>query len=127
MRITVAWVALLIACGGGQGGLGGSGNPPDKLFVELDSSEIENLCEYIASLIDPRTVSCPTGGEQVVAPLDVAECIADLTGDQVTFSTCMVTAGQTEDCLEDIALRTDAEVCNDEQIPASCIPLFQCS
>src|SRR5688572_30658598 len=115
-----ACMALVFACGGGDG-VDGSGVDPDVLLAELEPDESDAICEYQADLVGPpRTIEC-ADGEDVEVDFDVAECAdsLDAIGDEAPD--CTVTVGEFEACIEDLAAFSDDQSCDPEQeLPASC-------
>jgi hypothetical protein len=112
---------LVAACGGGSG----SGVSSGKTLVSLSDSEITDFCEYAVDLAGPeRTVDCGGGVTITIGGGSVAECVTGMQMTQDQFPGCAATVGQAERCAEDMADLTDAQLCSDGPLPASCQPLL---
>jgi hypothetical protein len=105
----------LMACGGG----GDDGVDGDKSITELTEAEISAVCEStLAAQGGPGHVEQCDGYEVEVETQ--AECEASLA--QVPAACSGVTVAEAEACSEDFG----ADLCA-EEIPASCVELFECS
>ncbi len=119
----------LLYCGGGSGGVGGSGVGSNKRVVELNASELLELCEYFSSIKEQpeREIDCGNGSTTTVGinPEDVQAEVDDCVADAPTNASCPLTVGQAEGCIEALEGRTDAELCSDDfVIPEECAPVF---
>ena len=117
-----AAMLIVVACGGGSGG-GGSGVPGGKHFVDLDASELDKLCTYMASLLDPRTIECSDGRTITIGTGDVAACVADFMNQQAAFPPCTATVDNVEGCSEGFADQSDAAWCAGT-VPPACAALM---
>jgi hypothetical protein len=114
---------LVAACGGDGSGVSGN-----KTLVSLSDGEITDVCEYTVDLAGPkRMVDCGGGVTVTVGGGSVTECVAGLQTIRDLSPSCTATVGQAEACVEDLADLTDAQLCSDGPLPASCLPLFSCS
>lgn len=102
-------VAMAFACGGGDGG-GGSGVDGNKLMVDLDDTELTDICTFQADLVEPREVDCD-GQTITIEPQAVADCVMGLQDTQDAFPDCGVTVSQFEACSSAVAGLSDAEIC----------------
>ena len=109
----------LIACsdsdGGTSGAVGASGVQGSKQFGALSDDEKKMVCDFAAAKLGGygHSVDCGDGSTLDAPYANQAECLADAPAN------CTLTVSQYEQCIND-------QSCTD-QIPASCVPLFQCS
>ncbi len=113
------WLAcvaiLVVGCGGG-----GS----SKRLVDLDQTEVMDLCEdFLVILGPPRTVECGDGLTVFTGGDPVAECIVDFNADYADKPDCPATVADATTCRDAIAGQTDAQICALAP-PDECAPLF---
>jgi hypothetical protein len=123
MKSILLMTALLAACGGGDGNSDGSGVDGGKQIVDLTSTELADVCEYLTMVLPERTISCPEG-PFTVAEGGYAECVDDYGMIASESPDCTLTVSQTEACVEALAAFTDAQWCNLEALPTACMPVF---
>jgi hypothetical protein len=111
VSITVAMV--LGACGGGVDG--------DKKLSELSVSENKDACLELAGDYPEKTVDCGNGVTLTVG-LTAAEC----NDQEVAPATCTATVDDARACTADIYNQSNADLCMDKPLPASCSKLTQC-
>lgn len=124
-RWLVVGILLLgvTACGGD--GSSDSGVAETKRLGKLSNSEIASLCGYLIEVIgEPRAIDC--GDSTVnVGGQNAAECEESFQSARDAAPDCTATVRNAEECFEDIAARTDEQICSGENdMPDSCLPLL---
>lgn len=107
--MNIKWLASAFLCTGlmycGGGGSGGSGVDGSAAVGDLSTAEAEDLCDYLASLQNPRTVTCTVDGQTTTIELGIAddeladaidECVDELSA----IPDCTATVDQAESCAE---------------------------
>ena len=107
------FVCMLCVFGcGGDDGDSGSGVDPGLALFELESSDIEDLCNYGEVVGNPRTVDCD--GTEVSSNFDVNECVNFI---EALPDTCPATVDDMEACMEAATAQSDDEICSLEGPP----------
>lgn len=115
-RLIPLFAALLVGCG----------LPDDTLMSDLEESDVEKLCEELAS--DVREVTCSGEGYEFTVEIGgtVDECIDD--NDVSYYEGCDVTVGDVRDCNDAWDAMSDEELCSaDAEYPAACEPIVDCA
>ena len=115
--VVIAVVAMATACGGDDGG----GPGGDTKLVELGATELEQLCDELATTINgPRTVTCSDGTIMIDDhAAEQAECIDDYGA---LPDTCDATVADARGCADAFA----SDACN-ATADGDCLAIFQCA
>jgi len=96
------------------------GVPDSKKLTELTVAEAKDACLELQADYPERTVTC--GTITITIGLTVAEC----NDETPAPAACTATVGDARACNSDLYKQTDAELCADGPLPASCAKLTSC-
>lgn len=111
--VSVTAAMFFTGCGGGVDG--------DKKLSELSVAESKDACLELAGDFPEKTVDCGMG-VTITIGLTAAEC----NDQDAAPATCTATVDDARACTEDIYNQSDADLCMDKPLPASCSKLSQC-
>jgi hypothetical protein len=113
--VSILAAMALTACGGDDG-VDGS-----KKLSELTVAESKDACLDLAADYPEKTIDCGDGLTLTVG-ITAAEC----NDQQTAPATCTATVDDSRACTADVYNQSDADLCSDKPLPASCSKLTQC-
>jgi hypothetical protein len=116
LSIVSILTAMALAACGGDDGVDGS-----KKLSELSVAENKDACLELAEDYPEKTVDCGDGATLTVG-LTATEC----NDQQVAPATCTATVDEARACTADIYNQSNADLCMDKPLPASCSKLAEC-
>ena len=105
---------LFTACGGGVDG--------SKKLSELSTAESKDACQEMVEDFPEKTVMCE-GGFTLKVGVPASKC----TDAGPAPTTCTATVDDARQCNSDIYNQSDADLCSDKPLPASCAKLEGCN
>jgi hypothetical protein len=121
-NVSLVLVLALTACGGDDGGSGGSDIPTTTKLPDLTPAQGKQVCKDVTALFPQHQIDC--GGSMMTIGLDITDCDDGTPVGNIT-PTCTATVLDLENCFSDFSDISDADWCNATvRKPTSCAPLM---